>query len=360
MLFFKSKSFKVVLLLFVLYLFLVSIDLFGAAFKLFGKDTARELIESTSNPFAGLLIGILATSIIQSSSTTTSILVALVGAGALSVDCAIPIVMGANIGTTITNTFVSMGHISRKAEFERALAGAIVHDFFNLLAVIVFFPLQYYTKFLSYGAVFLANIFKEVGGLKFASPMKVLTRPAVEIIVKLSGESSIIVIILALLFLFLALRYLVILLKSLFLERLEAFFDKYIFKTTFRALLFGLFLTTLVQSSSVTTSLVVPLVAAGILKLEKIYPYTLGANVGTTITAILASLYTGQISAITVAFAHLLFNISGICVFLPLKQIPIYLARLMSKLAMKNRIYPIIFVLFVFFFLPLGLLYLTK
>ena len=107
-------------LIFFLYLFFFSLQLMGDALKLFGKDFAERLITSTSNPIVGLFIGILATSIIQSSSTTTSILVALVGAGSLSEINAIPILMGANIGTTVTNTLVSMAHITRGQEFKRA------------------------------------------------------------------------------------------------------------------------------------------------------------------------------------------------------------------------------------------------
>jgi sodium-dependent phosphate cotransporter len=356
----ESKLLKIIFLLITLYVFLLSIDLFGAAFRLFGKDLAEKLITSTSNPFVGLLIGLLATSVIQSSSTTTSILVALVGAGAISVENAVPIVMGANIGTTITNVFVSLAHIGRKAEFEKAFAGAVVHDFFNLLAVLIFFPLQLSTRFLSIGATFMANQFQNVGGLHFASPIKVIVQPAEHLVVQLCGQMPIVIILVALLLLFLALRYLVIILKSLFLTRMEAFFDRYIFKTTLRSLLFGLILTVLVQSSSVTTSLVVPLLAADVLKLRQIYPYTLGANVGTTITAILAALATEQVAAVTVAFAHLLFNISGVIVFLPLREIPIRLARASAKLALKNRLYPIIFVIVTFFLIPLGLLFLSN
>ena len=63
---------KVVLFIGLFYLFILSISLMGAAFKLFGAGLAKQLIATTSNPFVGLMIGILATSIIQSSSTTSS------------------------------------------------------------------------------------------------------------------------------------------------------------------------------------------------------------------------------------------------------------------------------------------------
>ncbi len=95
-------------------------------------------------------------------------------------------------------------------------------------------------------------------------------------------------------------------------------------------MLFGLLITVLVQSSSITTSLAVPFAGAGILTLIQIFPYTLGANIGTTITAMLAALAVGEISAVTVAFAHLLFNICGIALIWPLpaiRRIPLRLAE---------------------------------
>ncbi len=137
------------LILGLIYLFLISIGLIGASFKLFGKDLAHQVFEFTSNPVCGLFIGILATSLVQSSSLTTSIVVGMVGGETLSIDQAIPIVMGANIGTSVTNLLVSLGHISRGNEFRRAFAASLVHDFFNVMSVMILFPLQYYTHFLS-------------------------------------------------------------------------------------------------------------------------------------------------------------------------------------------------------------------
>jgi len=96
-----------------LYLFFLSLGMMGGALKLFGKEFSETLIATTSNPFVGLFIGILATSVIQSSSSTTSIVVGMVAGGALTIDTAIPIIMGANIGTSITNTIASLPQIKR-------------------------------------------------------------------------------------------------------------------------------------------------------------------------------------------------------------------------------------------------------
>jgi sodium-dependent phosphate cotransporter len=95
--------------------------------------------------------------------------------------------------------------------------------------------------------------------------------------------------------------------------------------------------TATVQSSSATTSLIVPLVGTGVLTVRKIFPYTLGANVGTTITAILASFATGNPVAVTVALAHLSFNILGIIILYPLMFLPIQLAEWAGALATRSK-----------------------
>ncbi len=351
---------KIFFLIALLYVFMLSITLMGSAFKLFGKDFAKQLIATTSNPFVGLVIGILATSVIQSSSTTTSIVVGLVGANALSISNAIPIVMGANIGTSVTNTLVSLGHISRGDEFKRAFAASIVHDFFNIIAVIIFFPIQYFTNVLGIMAHFLSDSFSHLGGMEAISPIKVITKPLVVLITDISGQSGMIVLITSLALLFFTLRYLVKVLKSLIIGKVELFFDKVIFKNAFMGLLFGLIITTLVQSSSITTSLIIPLVGAGILTLEQIFPYTLGANIGTTVTAMLASIATGNLAAITVAFAHFSFNILGTITIFPIRFIPISLARAMSNLTLKSKVYPILYIIILFFLFPLTIIYLMR
>ena len=344
-------------LLVFLYLFILSISLLGDSFKLFGKDFAKTLLATTSNPFVGLFIGMLATSVIQSSSTTTTIVVGMVAGGVLSLEGAIPIVMGANIGTTITNTLVSLSHITNTGEFKRAFAGAIVHDVFNVLTVIVLLPLQITTDFLGKASLFLGDFLESAGGLKFGSPLKMITKPVVELIVELVNKSPWISALIAIAFLFIALRYMVKIMKSLVLARVEGFFQRYIFKTTFRALMLGLILTAIVQSSSITTSLLVPLLGAGVLSLYRAYPFTLGANVGTTVTAILAALVTGQAIALSVALAHLLFNISGIAIFLPLRRIPINIAQWLSHSIDKSRLIPVGLIVVFFFIIPLILIY---
>ena len=362
---------RILALVGVLFVFFVSLDLMGGAFKLMGSGFAETLLATTRNPLAGLFAGILATSLIQSSSTVTSLTVALVASGTLDVTSAIPLIMGANIGTTVTNIIVSMGHITRPDEFRRAIAGASVHDFFNWMAVIILMPLELLFGVLSKPAAALTSGMTGVGGLNVLSPLKAVTKPVAHWIQDLLFSNGIAVLLVGLALLFVALRYLVVILKALVLGRSEGFMHRFVFGKPALAMLAGLVLTVFVQSSSVTTSLVIPLVGAGILTVRQIFPYTLGANVGTTITALLAALalaagagpdeLTAVQSGLTIAFVHVMFNIFGIIIIYPipfLREIPIRLAEFVGELAFRNRVYAIIYLVGLFYGLPLLLSFL--
>lgn len=351
-----------------LYFFLLSIELLSSGFKLMGKNFGEQLIRTTENPLLGLVIGILVTSIIQSSSCTTSIVVALVGGGSLSIENAVPIIMGANIGTTITNTLVSLGHITRRDEFRRAMASASVHDLFNVCCVIVFLPLEIATGFLRHAASWLSEHFAEIGGLTFVSPLKTATEPLALFVSDTFKDilpfpwAAIAMVVLALVVLFAALTGLVKVMRSAALSRFEVLFDKFVGRYPVAALLLGLVVTAIIQSSSITTSLLVTMAGAGIITVEQVYPVTLGANVGTTVTALLAALATGRVEGLTIAFVHLLFNICGLFLFFVIpgmKRIPIRLAKFMANVYARARYYAILYVMLIFFGVP-GLIILLQ
>jgi len=322
--------------LFLLYVFFFSIELMSSAFKMAGRGFAEQLINMVSDPVAGLLLGFVATGIIQSSSTTTTIVVGLVASGALTIELAIPVIMGANIGTTTTNTLVSMGHVTRPAEFQRAFAASTVHDFFNLLAAFTILPLELLFHPVQKTAVFFQGLFAGVGGMNLASPLKAILHPAAEVVMGVIPRMLPLTI-LALLLLFVALQQMMKVMRGAVLTRMESLFDRVLFRNDAASFTLGMVATAAVQSSSATTSLVVPLAGTGVLTLKQIFPYTLGANVGTTITAILASFSTGSPAAVTVAFAHLTFNVFGIAIYYPLSVFPITLATKAGKLAARSR-----------------------
>ena len=353
----------------VLLLFFISLELMGDSFKLMGSGFADSLLKTTSNPFVGLFIGILATSMVQSSSTVTAMVVGVVAGGGLTVAGAIPIVMGANVGTSVTNTIVSLGHITRKDEFERAMGAATVHDFFNLIAVAIFFPVELTTGFLSKAARGLATGLSDMGGAELLNPVTVITQPVADVVISFAADNGIVILGIGVVLLFVSLRYLVVLLRLLLLGRSERIINKYLFGPAPLALLFGVLVTIMVQSSSITTSITVPLVGAGIVTVARIFPFVLGANIGTTVTALLAALVLAGggdaegMAALQVAFAHLCFNIGGVLLVLPvrqLRQIPIWMAENLGSLVAKNRAYAFGYIAAIFFLLPLLVIFATR
>ena len=198
--------------------------------------------------------------------------------------------------------------------------------------------------------------------LQAKSPIKVAVKTGSKYVEQFTFDNDVIYLIVSVLITFLMLYSLVKLLRSLVIQKIESFFDSYIFKTAFHAISFGIVLTIMVQSSSITTSLVVPLAGAGVLTLNKIFPFTLGANIGTTVTALLAAL-TGTVSALIAAISHLLFNIFGILTIygIPfLRTTPIKCAELISKKVTNNMLIPIIYLLIVFVAIPLSIILLSN
>ncbi|GAL13001.1 sodium-dependent phosphate transporter [Vibrio astriarenae] len=295
------------------------------------------------------MIGLVATALIQSSSTVTSIIVGLV-AGGLPVETAIPMVMGANIGTTVTNTLVSLGHVRCKEEFKRAFASATIHDFFNLLAVAIFLPLEMMFGILDKISHWLVSPFLATGdmsikGLNFIKP---ITKPVVSAIQEpLSSFGStmggVALIVLGIAVVFVSITFMGKLMKSLMVGRAKDILKGAIGRGPIHGIVSGSIVTVLVQSSSTTTSLMVPLVGSGVLKVREVYPFTLGANIGTCITALLAATaVSGEFAvfALQIALVHLVFNILA-TVFIYgipfLRELPVKGADFISDMAVKNK-----------------------
>jgi sodium-dependent phosphate cotransporter len=346
-----------------LYCFLFAISLLGGAFKLFGKGFSQALITGTSNPVIGLMIGLLATSIIQSSSSTSSIVVGLVAAGALTVEGAVPIIMGANMGTTVTNTLVAMASLNRRAEFIRAFAGATMHDFFNLLAILILFPLEMAFHPLEKAATWLSSLMIGGSGVEFQSPIKIIVSPVVDLVqhglLETAGlgrwAAGGIELGLALILIFISLSSLTRVLKNLVVHRAEGSFAKFVRRGGMGAMVVGLLVTVSVQSSSITTSLLIPLIGAGVVPLDGAFAVTMGANVGTTVTALLASL-TGDQAAVTIALVHFLFNVTGIAIIYPLKtlrRVPVAMAQGLARRTADNKLFALYYMVGMFFVLPL-------
>lgn len=431
---------KVVLLLCFLYIFICSLSFLGDAFKLLGGKAAGKAFAENrilSNPVAGLMIGVMATVLLQSSSTTTSIVVSMVGGGnLLKVSLAIPIVMGANIGTSVTNTIVSIGQITNKNDFRRAFAGATVHDVFNWLTVLVLLPLEVITGYLEkLSGVIVDSMNLQTNKAGKVDFLKVITKPFTKLIIqidkkvieniatgKLKDDSASIIkhvccdkmknktievingtlveqvktvkvncgsckflfesvsrdggwsdaavgavlLVIALVLLCSCLVAIVKLLHSLLRGQMAHVIRKFInadfpgvcgYFTGYIAILVGAGMTVLVQSSSIFTSSLTPLVGIGVLTVERMYPLTLGANIGTTATSVLAAFAQDANKlrdSLQIALCHLFFNISGIILFFPLPffRPPIKAAKFLGTQTAKYRWFAILYLILAFFLLP--------
>lgn len=347
-----------------IYGLITAVGMIGSGFKGATGEQAQELFAFATNPFLALIVGIVATALIQSSSTVTSIIVGLV-AGGLPVTTVIPMVMGANIGTSITNTLVSLGHINDKDEFKRAFSAATIHDFFNLLCVVIFFPIEILFHPLEQLALGLAQGIAGNGSFSVANLnfVKAVTQPVLSLSEQVSQNlpqpfAGISLIILGITLIFLTISYVGKLLKTLMVGRAKDILHSAIGKGPITGIAAGTLITVLVQSSSTTTSLMVPLAGSGLFRLEQIYPFTLGANIGTCITAFLAATAISGAEAVPsleIALVHLLYNTLGVIVIygVPfLSQIPLWSAQTLANVASERKAIAFAYIIIVFFLLP--------
>ncbi|XP_076014567.1 sodium-dependent phosphate transport protein 2B-like [Genypterus blacodes] len=426
-----------------LYMFICSLDVLSSAFQLVGGKAAGDIFQDSavlSNPVAGLVIGVLVTVLVQSSSTSSSIVVSMVSSGLLSVESAVPIIMGANIGTSVTNTIVAMMQAGDRNEFRRAFAGATVHDFFNWLSVIILLPLEVATGVLYKLTKLIIDSFDIQGGEDAPDLLNVITDPLTDSVIQLdknvisqiatgdaaarnkslikrwcetvdnttfwnetlqncTGLSSclveknktdvigverchhmfawsnlpdlavgLILLVLSLLFLCSCLILIVKLLNSMLKGQVAVVIKKVLntdfpfpfsWVTGYIAIMVGAGMTFIVQSSSVFTSAITPLVGIGVISLERAYPLTLGSNLGTTTTAILAAMASpGETLAesLQIALCHFFFNIMGILLWypIPFTRIPIRLARGLGNKTAKYRWFAGVYLILCFLVLPLS------
>ena len=352
--------------LFFVYMLLVAIGMIGDGFKWAAgsPEAAANLFTFASNPFTGLVIGLIATIMVQSSSTTSSIIVGLV-AGGLPVSIAIPMILGTNIGTSTTATLVSLANLGKRKSFRRSFTAATAHGLFNVIAVAIFLPLEMMTGILGKLSESLAHTISggsgaSLGGLDFIKPaVKPVVGLFTDVFSMMPGNSGGIALTVAgLVLTFVSIAYLGKILKTLMVGRAKHLLHKAIGNGPVSGISSGILTTFLVQSSTTSTSLVIPLVGAGIFKPKEIYPFTLGANIGTTITALLAATTLSGPTAIfglQIALVHLLFNVMAV-VFIygnPMtRMIPFNLSRRFAMVASRNKAYVLLYVAGVFFVFP--------
>ena len=358
---------KTVTVLFLLFIFLLGVKGLGDGFKLLGNDLLQAFFAATENPFIGLMVGILGTTLVQSSSVSTSMIVGLVAApeNPLPIANAVPMIMGTNIGTTVTNTAVSLAHMGRREEFRRAFSVATCHDFFNFIVVAVLLPLELLTGYLRQTAESLAALVSGFGGVTYSSPLKtslkVAFQPALDgskMLFEAPRAQGVLIIILSGVLIVAALLLLVKVMRSAMQSRVEVYITQFLGQNAMLSILVGIIVTIMVQSSSITTSLLVPLAGAGLITLVQAFPITLGANIGTTVTALLASMAASGENAqsgVVIALVHFLFNITGTVMVYPvpaIRNLPLAAAARFADFAVRSRKWAVAYVLFLFYGLP--------
>ncbi len=350
-----------------LFAFLVGIRGVSEALRGLGHEYVQGFFGVIRNPFAGLAVGVLATSVMQSSSASTSMVVAMVSApgNPLPIDSAIPMVLGANIGTTVTSTLVALGYARRKNEFGRAFSAAVSHDLFNLLAVGILLPLELATGLLEKTSGLVAQA---VGGVatqsRLPNPVGALLEVCVESLDGLVGAlvrgstlrhwllaALCTVVVLG------CLGLLVRVLRRVTGGQLQVYLTRSLDSHPLVTLLVGVIVTVMVQSSSITTSVLVPLAAAGMISLKQVLPITLGANLGTTVTAMIAAVAAPAQTAtfaIQIAAVHVLFNMAGIVLVYPtpLRGLLLRMTRALTAPASRLRKVAFLYVALVFYVLP--------
>jgi solute carrier family 34 (sodium-dependent phosphate cotransporter) len=358
-----ERFLRFLLLFALLYAFLAAVDILGTGMAGLGADFVDALFRGIENPLVGLAVGTLATVLAQSSSVTTPTIVSLVGAGVIGVPAAVPIIMGANIGTTVTNTLASIGSIRRPEEFRRAFTGATMHDVFNVTIVAILLPLELATNFLSRTAVALSGVFGDTTTGEFRSPAKAAVsfvsdaaESAAQALVGPGTASGVALIVLGLAIIFASLVTITKNMRVVVAGPAERSLNAVLGRSGTIGIVVGAVLTVSVQSSSISTSLLIPMIAAGVLSLENAYPITLGANIGTTVTALLAALAVDRIEGLQIAFVHLLFNLTGVALLYPipiLRRFPLRVAGRLAAIASRRRTLSIVYIVLAFYLIPL-------
>ncbi|GJM62329.1 Na/Pi symporter [Persicobacter diffluens] len=343
-----------------LILFAFSLELMVKSFSVVEGKATDLMVENNFGPFVGLFVGLLGTAILQSSSTVTSAVVAVVAAGSISFADAVPMILGANIGTTLTSTLVSLGFISDRKSFQRAISAASMHDLFNILTVIMVLPLEYffqtYTTTAQYIAAFIPII--ELDNVFFLKWLSI--EPLVYWLINVIDNGPI-TIIFSMVLLFASIKLLAKIIYRYLDAELKNTFQSF-FKTEWKSFGTGTVLTLLVQSSSLTTSLIVPLAATKKVGLSRVFPYILGCNLGTTITALMVGLFLSP-TALAMGLVHFLFNLTGVIIFMPIKafrHFAVNMAIWLGKMTVKYRAAGLLYLIITFFIAPFLLIYFNQ
>lgn len=341
-----------------------------------GAGRAQLLFDTATTPLVGLAVGILATAVIQSSTTTTALTVTAVGVGAVSVPVAIPIIMGANIGTTLTVFIVSFSYLGRRKQFRQAFASAGLHAWFNFLMVVLLLPIELLFQPLQRlsGGLTTSVLDGELNVSETGNFVNAIFQPLIDLlgtrglftIIADPVIGAVLCIALGSVMIFGAVRMITAQLRILMAAATRTLLERSSGASDAIGFLTGVSGTMSLQASTVTISSLIPFAAAGSLRLREILSITLGANVGTTLTSLLVALtLPGSMGgfALQAAMVHVLFNVSGTLLVLlipPFRNLIITLAQQVSQLAGRSYTTAFAALLTSYILLPTGVIALSS
>ena len=381
----EHKALTPITLLLGVYCFVTALTGFKEAWKLaFSAESSGSVVQSIldaslATPLTGLMSGIIITSLIQSSSATIALIVATVAAGVISIEDSVYILMGANIGTTITNSIVGLARAHKREEFERLVPSIIVDDVFKVLNVALFFTIEVFTGLLHNLSLNLVDYLAQLKALdavlvSFPDFIDVITEPAtaawIDLLRSQFSEIGALSFATGLSFFLLLIFALSIMGEALQLylhDQSRAMINK-IFGGKWISFGIGFGVCWLLQSSSVAVSLILPLVGHAALSLQMVYHYSIGAALATTCDAgqLLSYLKFGPVG-LTAGMVHILLNVFGsiLFIFVPgINRVPIFCTEKLTQFITRYKHAPTLLVLLrfasYFFALPLALIMLVN
>ncbi|KAK5980560.1 hypothetical protein GCK32_008513 [Trichostrongylus colubriformis] len=347
----------------ILFLYICSLSNLSTAFSLLGSRGLGKAIKASpliNDPISAVMVGMMATVILQSATTTINVLVGMIAADMLTVHDAIPVMMGSELGGTLVNAIVSLAYSGKPEEFRRAFAAATLADVFNVCCIFIILPLELATGFIEKLSWLIVDPLIAEQGISLKT-VDLLTDPVNRMILEVNEPE---------------LRNATI--DDDYFPPDHSFVYRCVFKnakyvrgllgkecpgrwkfcTGYTVMLVGMIITLAIQSNNIFSSALTPLVGSGVITLEQMYPLVLGSNIGGSFSAVLAALTADGSrfeKTLQMAVCQVLYNVIGTFMFYLIpwtRALPIYLSRRLGEITDQYRWFIVVFILLFFVLIP--------
>ncbi|VDO42114.1 unnamed protein product [Haemonchus placei] len=393
----------------ILFLYICSLSNLSTAFSLLGSRGLGKAIKASpliNDPVSAVVVGMMATVVLQSATTTTNVLVGMIAADMLTVHDAIPVMMGSELGGTLVNAIVSLAYSGKPEEFRRAFAAATLGDVFNVCCIFIILPMELATGFIEKLSWIIVDPLIAEQGISLKT-LDLLTDPVNRMILEVNepelrnatidddffppdhsfvlrcvfkngsrlyncpykhifAYTSLSDSLIGWIVLVFSIAVLVLVLQTLLKGPSAKYVRGLLAKecpgrwkccTSYTVMLVGLIIT-LIQSNNIFSSALTPLVGSCVITLGQMYPLILGANIGGSFSAVLAALTADGSrfeKTLQMAVCQVLYNVIGTFMFFLVpwtRTLPIYLARRLGEITDQYRWFIVVFILLFFVLIP--------